>query len=774
MKFQFPLFILIVFVHFTVSPLIAQEQSILNDEKDNVLPDAELLLQKSRCGTAHPTPEEDQYIREVVMQQEIPANRMMMPDCVPMKIHIVRQDDGSGGLSLEDLSKGISNLNNIFLDLGVDFFVCGDINYINDSDFYDFDAQAPDSDSEANFAATYGEAADAVNVWFMNSITTSSGFNAAGYAYFPFNSPQSNRIYMINGVAAGPVNGTFAHELGHYFSLYHTHQGTEFGSGTEGTAGVNNAERVTRGATANCLTNGDLLCDTNADPRYDGNIFDFGSCSFTASPGTDDEGATYTPDIDNIMSYYPDACGGIFTPEQSVRMAQGYATRQGHSAYSLDCAGDAINAPTGLTVTQNSNQVDLVWTDNAANEFGYIVERSTTSSSSGFRAIAGAATGPDGVAYTDTSIESNQTYWYRVRPVNAACTSYSNVETIAIATVYCTPDFVIDCSGTPIQDFTFTGETNISNTSSSCSGDGHTDYSATQSADVIAGNTYNFSVGLLEGTCFGGFNTRYVELYIDFNNDGDFTDAGENIINDASASPAPCYNGSATIPALTTNGAKRMRVIISQSISPTDPCGTYTRGEAEDYEIVVSGGSALPVEFISFTGKETEEGTLLNWETASEVNSEFFVVERSKDGRTFETIGEMESIGGSERNTVYEFLDESPYTGVNYYRLRPVDYDGSFSLSEIITVEYRDGGSISIFPNPVKDNTFALNYDIAKAGEVNYSIIDGMGKLVRTAEFLADSPEGQQQIELENLPTGIYFLRFSFGTNVETLRFVKL
>ena len=125
------------------------------------------------------------------------------------------------------------------------------------------------------------------------------------------------------------------------------------------------------------------------------------------------------------MSYYPDACGGILTPQQYTRIQQGYMSRAGATLYSLDCTPPAITVPVGLAATFVTNKVDLVWTDAANNELGYLIERSTTSATAGFEALIGGGVGENVSTFSDNTINANNTYWYRVKPINGACNTYS-------------------------------------------------------------------------------------------------------------------------------------------------------------------------------------------------------------------------------------------------------------------------------------------------------------------------------------------------------------
>ena len=728
--------------------------------------------EKHRCGTTPADEATHRYLLENIIanEQEIALLRNDVTDCLPVKVHIVRDDAGGGGLSLGDLAIAFANLNYVYYDANIEFFVCGDINYIDNSDFYDFNGTAPDSDSEAAFVAGE-EVADAINVFFMNSLITNTGFNAAGYAYFPFNSAQSNRIFMINSVANNAPNSTFSHELGHYFSLYHTHRGTEFGN----THLL--AERVARVAPdANCATDGDLLCDTDADPRYSSGDFDFNNCAYTGTE-MDDLGVTYAPtiSINNIMSYYPDACGGIFTAGQFTRIAAGLADRQGHTAYNYNCSAAVVAAPTGMTATLNGGSIDLAWTDNAANELGYIIERSTTSATAGFLPIVYGGVAPDVTAFTDPgNVASNTTYWYRVRPVNSACDNYSNVATITTAVIYCKPSYSSGCSQVALRDFSFTGDagTSITNNTSGCSAGAYGDFT-NLNADVTAGSSYNFEGSTLAGTCFGTFFPAFITVWVDWNQDGDFDEADERMLmgNDKLN---PCFSGSFTVPATALTGSARMRVVIDFNVAPGDPCGNYSFGETEDYTLNVSG-VGLPVVLSSFEGQLQEEAILLSWRTETEVNNDFFSLERSFDGETFREIAKISANKLAAAPNDYSYLDVSPFDGKNYYRLKQIDFDEKFSYSNIIVLDVRKEQTVAqIVPNPVQNKELGLWYQTLDAGKLQIEIIDVTGKIVASYNLTTEKGPNQFTINTAQLNAGVYFLRVQQNEKMQMLRFVNL
>jgi hypothetical protein len=115
-----------------------------------------------------------------------------------------------------------------------------------------------------------------------------------------------------------------------------------------------------------------------------------------------------------------------------------------------------------------------------------------------------------------------------------------------------------------------------------------------------------------------------------------------------------------------------------------------------------AAGGALPVTLAKFEGEHTSEGNLLLWETSSEVNNDHFVVERSRDARKFDEIAKVAGVGTSAIRNAYSFTDSHYEKGINYYRLKQVDMDGSFAYSRMIAIESGGMKEVKYFPNPVQ------------------------------------------------------------------------
>ncbi len=558
----------------------------------------------AQCGTEDPTPAEIKHTLEVIDQMD--AQRNAVGTQIPFRVNIVTQNDGSGGISLDEVNKAIAQINYVYYPMGIEFYICA-INYINDNAFYDMDK------ADASTQCPPYEVNDAFNLFLVNSLV-SSGNSICGFASYPYNNITSLRIVIKNSCLASNENGTFAHELGHSFNLYHTQRGTENGNTDP------NAEHVPRsGANSNCGTQGDLLCDTAADPK--GTL---SGCTYTGT-GTDVFGNAYTPPIDNIMSYYNDACGGIFTPDQYTRMSNALAARLGHSTYNLTgCSPNVVTDPSGCTATlNNSYGIDISWTDGASNETGYLIERSIDGGTT-WIPISGAGVGPNITSYTDADLTANTTYVYRIKASNDDPDHYCTTAPITTGLLYCTPTYQSNsCSqggGVGIEIFSLTGGTPAINNTSGCSA--LSIYSASVPAsNVSAGSTYNWTVDLLNSST-GSFYRQNATIWIDLNQDGDFTDPGEMLAQTAfTGSSGGAFSGTITIPSCAMNGITTLRVRTRFSTNGTvdDPCIYYSFGETEDYAVNISGGTmpSATINISESSGSTNDDGDICAGDTAT-------------------------------------------------------------------------------------------------------------------------------------------------------------
>lgn len=333
---------------------------------------------------------------------------------VPIRPHIIRRSNGTGGYDLASMNQVMALTNSYYLlhGMGIQFYFAGSTpDYIDNDDMYNlYDGQSVDA----------YDAHNAMNQYYVNRF---SNDGLGGYAYYPDNAVYSTRSFILNENNIEDMgNRLVPHELGHNFNLIHTF-GQNSGNGSLGT-GVT-TELVTRGTGANCTTDGDLICDTPADPyNMAGAVFtNLNGCLHydPNSTARDQNGHAYVPSTTNIMSYYG-SCTHDFTPGQHERMQAALALRQSHTAYTLNAPATTVTAPGSLTGSVSGGTIILTWQDRAFNEMGYFIERSH-SPNEGFVPIGGVA--PNVSTYTDDKVVLNTRYYYRIRPSNTTTGSLS-------------------------------------------------------------------------------------------------------------------------------------------------------------------------------------------------------------------------------------------------------------------------------------------------------------------------------------------------------------
>ena len=255
------------------------------------------FAQIKQCGTIE-TPNPSFNIESFQsFKEKIKKNRNARSSIyIPVKAHIVRMSDGYGGLSEASLIQAMVTLNEIYNPAGVIFFLCGDINFINDSQLYYFD-----SNTETSLIYPYYEV-DAINIYFFKSVLHPTAGSVCGFAHYPWdNWPYDDYIAMDNDCVDN--GNTLSHEIGHFFGLRHTHStfhGIEYVNGI------------------NCNFTGDLCCDTPADPELSYSNVNT-SCIYIGND-VDPTGTPYIPDPTNIMSYARHTCRNYISPHQFDRV----------------------------------------------------------------------------------------------------------------------------------------------------------------------------------------------------------------------------------------------------------------------------------------------------------------------------------------------------------------------------------------------------------------------------------------------------------------------
>jgi hypothetical protein len=319
---------------------------------------------------------------------------------VPLKVHIVGTDEGTGYLSLGTLFQNICDLNDQFAETGFYFYIYEDIDYINNTEYYNHDWLG------GAYLMSENNEDDLVNVYFV-------GDPAGNCGYY---SPSGNAVAIANA-CGGVGNSTIAHELGHFFSLPHTFYGWEYGL-----PDIDDQEEVDGD---NCNTAADGFCDT--PPDY---LADRWNCS-SPPTFTDPDGVDFQPDGTYFMSYSNDECQTQFSPLQQEAMIDNInGPRNELLDYDpidiVDVDSTNLVSPPDFAIDQYSNYTPVIW-ESVPGAIGYELSVSLTSS---FTAITVSLFTTDTSAIL-TTLSPEKTYRWRVKVIGSGntCEGYSTYRT---------------------------------------------------------------------------------------------------------------------------------------------------------------------------------------------------------------------------------------------------------------------------------------------------------------------------------------------------------
>ncbi len=173
--------------------------------------------------------------------------------------------------------------------------------------------------------------------------------------------------------------------------------------------------------------------------------------------------------------------------------------------------------------------------------------------------------------------------------------------------------------------------------------------------------------------------------------------------------------------------------------------------------------STLPVEFGNFYGHQVRSAVHLSWQTLTEINNQFFIVERSNDGQAFDAIGQMQATGDSQFRVDYEFIDKKPLEGPNYYRLKQMDFDGNNTYSKTIVVNVDSlKPNISIYPNPATEWVIIQIPEALQHSTIDISFFDASGRKIHQ---VISHEKHLIKVSADNLKAGIIFIKAYLGQN---------
>lgn len=193
-------------------------------------------------------------------------------------------------------------------------------------------------------------------------------------------------------------------------------------------------------------------------------------------------------------------------------------------------------------------------------------------------------------------------------------------------------------------------------------------------------------------------------------------------------------------------------------------------GNAPLYNYVNSLMGVMPIKLISFVGSFNRNQVELNWVTAQEEGFSHFEVERASSDFKFNQIG---SVNGAGSNTddeqVYSLTDANAIQGVNYYRLKSVDTDGTFEYSSVVAVNVETTKSINVFPNPSNGYFVNVSANFALGENTQVTIYSNEGMLIQKTSVT----ERETKVDFNNhLASGVYILKYTSGAFSQTVRLI--
>ncbi len=171
----------------------------------------------------------------------------------------------------------------------------------------------------------------------------------------------------------------------------------------------------------------------------------------------------------------------------------------------------------------------------------------------------------------------------------------------------------------------------------------------------------------------------------------------------------------------------------------------------------------LPLELVQFSSTRNSGSSKLVWQTANETNTKNFVIERSKEGNTYQAIGTVNAAGTGAGQ--YNYTDAFKFSGNMYYRLKMVDIDGRFTYSPVIILKELPENKVTVYPNPF-DETFTIDLGSRDLLNSVANIVDAKGGSVRKLRLSAT----QTQVNMKGMPTGNYVIQFADGSSMKIVK----
>jgi hypothetical protein len=204
----------------------------------------------------------------------------------------------------------------------------------------------------------------------------------------------------------------------------------------------------------------------------------------------------------------------------------------------------------------------------------------------------------------------------------------------------------------------------------------------------------------------------------------------------------------------------------------SDPSGTgkvTVGGTCLDGNSNFCGNGPLPIKLISFSATRKEHSILIRWATASELNFDYFSIEKSSNGIDFSELEQVKGHGTTNERKDYQLMDNNPLIGKNYYRLKSVDFDGYTEYFNVLLVNFSGEKTVSIFPNPSDGKVITFAFNFVPEKNTTITIFDNYSSSI---EVVSAVDPWQSVTFNTSLKSGLYFARIVTKDFVRVERFV--
>lgn len=243
-------------------------------------------------------------------------------------------------------------------------------------------------------------------------------------------------------------------------------------------------------------------------------------------------------------------------------------------------------------------------------------------------------------------------------------------------------------------------------------------------------------------------------------------DGGDQVKVDIVGGSKPYQAGSSNstqIDSYTLAGPGTIRV--SGTANRADEIITYTVSSSGPF--CENCFSTLPIELLTFDAIQKESSVDLVWTTASEVDNDYFIIQRSSDGINFENYHKVGGIGNSSSAYTYHTVDGNPHLGISYYRLKQVDLNGDFTYSDTKSVEFTGSSDVILYPNPAT-SSFTIE---SKGDEIqNIICFNALGQQTQFTRLYLK--QQQAQFDVTHLPKGTYVIKIELEKSIVTKRLI--